>query len=210
MKRFWILLAVFAFALPAFAADVTLQWSEPSTNVGGSALTNLAFTNGYCQPGTGTVLKSANVPASKPAGGSTVSTVITVPTPAGVSTTVVCWVTATNSASPAQTSANSATASKTYTPPLPTYTLSGSLSAAGGGATVTLTGPANATVTADATGAYSFPTLANGTYTVTPSKPGFSFSPASQSVRVNNANPPAADFTAAPLVPNAPSNITIQ
>src|SRR5208283_1322581 len=60
-----------------------------------------------------------------------------------------------------------------------TYSLSGNVSpaASGSGTVLYLTGPAKATVTADASGNYSFANLANGVYTVTPSKAGYSFAP---------------------------------
>lgn len=114
MKTLWIILALLALSIPAFAADVTVQWTEPTKNTDGSTLADLAFTNGYCQVGTAAAQKSANVPATKPAGGGTVSTVFTIPTPAGAATTVTCWATATDAASPANVSANSASASKTF------------------------------------------------------------------------------------------------
>ena len=54
------------------------------------------------------------------------------------------------------------------------YSISGTISGTGGnGATVTLSGAASATVTADATGHYIFAGLANGAYTVTPTHTGF-------------------------------------
>jgi uncharacterized protein (TIGR03437 family) len=83
-----------------------------------------------------------------------------------------------------------------FTATLQTWTISGSTSSTGAGATVTLSGAASATVTADASGNYSFTSLANGTYTVTPSKTGFTFSPANQSVSINNANVAGINFTA--------------
>src|SRR5208337_3816341 len=77
-----------------------------------------------------------------------------------------------------------------------TYTLSGTISGAGGnGATVTLSGAASATTTASASGAYTFTGLASGSYTVTPSLSGFSFTPASQAVTVSNANVTAVNFS---------------
>ena len=69
------------------------------------------------------------------------------------------------------------------------YSISGTISGTGGnGATVTLSGAASATVTADATGHYIFANLVNGAYTVTPTHTGFTFSPANQAVTINNAN----------------------
>ena len=67
--------------------------------------------------------------------------------------------------------------------------ISGTVGGAGGnGATVTLSGASSATVTADASGHYIFAGLANGAYTVTPTHTGFTFSPASQAITINNAN----------------------
>ncbi|HEX7285213.1 MAG TPA: N,N-dimethylformamidase beta subunit family domain-containing protein [Candidatus Angelobacter sp.] len=76
------------------------------------------------------------------------------------------------------------------------FSISGNVSAGGAGATVALSGAATASTTADSSGNYSFAALANGTYTVTPTKPGFTFSPASQTATVNNANVSAVNFTA--------------
>ncbi len=82
---------------------------------------------------------------------------------------------------------------------LPTYSISGMItpSANGSGATVTLSGTASATTTADPTGAFSFSGLVNGSYTVTATKAGFAISPASQPVSVNNALVTGVNFTAA-------------
>ncbi len=79
------------------------------------------------------------------------------------------------------------------------YSISGSLSpsANGAGATLTLGGGSTATVTADGSGNYGFGGLANGTYKVTPSKTGYTFTPATQSVVVNGGNATAINFTAA-------------
>ena len=74
-----------------------------------------------------------------------------------------------------------------------TYTISGTISGAGGsGATVTLTGAATATVTANTSGVYTFTSVVNGSYTVTPTKTGFVFTPASRAVTVNGANATAS------------------
>jgi hypothetical protein len=80
-----------------------------------------------------------------------------------------------------------------------TWSISGTISPAslGAGATVGLSGAATATATADSSGNYFFSGLANGTYTVTPSRSGDTFSPASQSVTINGANATAVNFTAA-------------
>jgi len=78
--------------------------------------------------------------------------------------------------------------------------VSGTISGAGGnGATLTLSsgGVTSATTTANATGAYSFNNVSNGSYTVTPSNNGFTFTPPSQSVTVNNSALTGINFTSA-------------
>jgi hypothetical protein len=75
-----------------------------------------------------------------------------------------------------------------------TWSLSGTIS--GGGATVNLSGTSTATTTADGSGSYSFTGLANGPYTVTPVKNGFTFTPPNQVVTVNSANLTSVNFTA--------------
>jgi len=64
------------------------------------------------------------------------------------------------------------------------------------GATISLSGTMTGSTTADSSGNYSFAGLPNGNYTLTPTKSGYTFSPTSQNVGVNNANPPAVNFTA--------------
>jgi SdrD B-like domain len=87
---------------------------------------------------------------------------------------------------------------QTATPPQ-TYAISGTISpaAGGAGATVTLSGAANATTAANSSGAYSFSGLSNGSYVVGPSQTGYSFTPATQSVTVNGSNVTGVNFTAA-------------
>jgi Domain of unknown function (DUF4082)/Bacterial Ig domain len=80
-----------------------------------------------------------------------------------------------------------------------TFTISGTISGVGGnGATVSLTGAATASTTANASGIYSFSGLRNGSYTVTPSKAGFVYTPANQAVGVNGANTTANFSSAVP------------
>jgi hypothetical protein len=67
-----------------------------------------------------------------------------------------------------------------------------------------LSGAASASTTANASGNYTFTGLANGSYTVTPSKSGFTFSPLNQAVTINSANMGAVNFTA-----SAATGITI-
>lgn len=83
------------------------------------------------------------------------------------------------------------------TEPDATYTLTGKIKAATtesvAGITVTI---ASASAVTDATGAYAFTGLANGTYVVSPAKTGLTFEPLTHSVTVNGANAVAADFVA--------------
>jgi Divergent InlB B-repeat domain/WD40-like Beta Propeller Repeat len=81
------------------------------------------------------------------------------------------------------------------TPQVYIYGACNASQATGAGATVTLSGHASATTTADISGNYTFSGLANGSYTVTPSNAGYTFSPASQSVPVNGANISGINFT---------------
>jgi len=80
-----------------------------------------------------------------------------------------------------------------------TWTISGTISPSGSsvGTLVTLSGPNQLTLTTTptATGYYSFTGLLNGSYTVTPSNSGYTFSPTSQTVAVNGANMPNINFT---------------
>jgi hypothetical protein len=50
----------------------------------------------------------------------------------------------------------------------------------------------------DGSGNYTFSHLANGSYTITPSRSGYTFSPASQTVAINN-NGAVVNFTASPI-----------
>jgi hypothetical protein len=78
-----------------------------------------------------------------------------------------------------------------------TWTISGTLTSAASGAIVTLTQGAMTIGTAavGGSGAYSFSNVPNGTYTVTPSETGFTFSPPNRTVPVNGGNVTGVDFT---------------
>src|SRR5882672_318851 len=75
-------------------------------------------------------------------------------------------------------------------PPPQTFSISGTISpvAGGSGATLTLSGAASATTTANSSSNFTFSGLANGTYIVSPSHAGYTFSPTSLSVTVSGAN----------------------
>src|SRR4030042_2482695 len=63
------------------------------------------------------------------------------------------------------------------------------------GVTMTLSGAASATTTTDASGNYTFTGLVNGTYTGTPSKTGYTFTPTNSSVTINGASVTGQNFT---------------
>jgi hypothetical protein len=81
----------------------------------------------------------------------------------------------------------------------PTFSISGTISPAadGGGATVTLSGDAIATIVADSSGKYTFAGVSAGSYVVSPSKTGFSFSPTSQTTPVTAADVTGVNFVSA-------------
>ena len=83
------------------------------------------------------------------------------------------------------------------------FTVSGAFSISGAvsgavqsGVTITLSGASSAVVTTGSSGSYVFAGLVNGTYTVTPSLTGYSFTPPSIAVPVNGANMPNQNFAA--------------
>ena len=77
------------------------------------------------------------------------------------------------------------------------YIISGAVSGAGAtGISLGLSGGATATITTDASGNFSFSGLANGSYTVTPSLPGYAFMPPSVQVTVNGASLSGQNFSA--------------
>ncbi len=72
------------------------------------------------------------------------------------------------------------------------YSISGTVSLIGGnaleGATITLSGSNEGTGSTDADGDFIFNGLTNGTYTVIPSLAGYTFTPESQSITIDDAN----------------------
>ena len=82
-----------------------------------------------------------------------------------------------------------------------TFGISGTINPSSGGTSVALSGAASATTAADGSGNYSFSGLANGSYAVTPSHSGFSFSPTSQAVTLNGADVTGVNFAATAVAP---------
>jgi len=79
------------------------------------------------------------------------------------------------------------------------FSISGNVTANGAGlagVTMTLSGASTATTTTDSGGNYTFSSLANGSYTVTPSRTGFAFTPATSPQTVNNADITGVAFSA--------------
>lgn len=89
---------------------------------------------------------------------------------------------------------------KNFTASTSGYSLSGTVTSGGSpvsGVTINITGATSRTTTTDSSGNYSFPFLANGTYTVTPSIAGLSFDPTSRNVSINGADVTERSFTCA-------------
>ncbi|MBI2267570.1 MAG: carboxypeptidase regulatory-like domain-containing protein [Armatimonadetes bacterium] len=79
------------------------------------------------------------------------------------------------------------------------YTISGTVTLSGSplsGITVNLTGDNVSQTSTDASGNYSFTGLPNGTYTVTPQHPNFTFTPVNSNVTIMNASQVGINFTA--------------
>jgi PKD repeat protein len=80
-----------------------------------------------------------------------------------------------------------------------TYTISGTITtAAGAGINGVSVSNGSTSATTNASGAYTLSGVANGTYTLTPSLSGYTFSPVNRSVTVSSANVTAQNFTGTP------------
>ena len=80
--------------------------------------------------------------------------------------------------------------------------ISGSVKSSDGvavsGVRMTLSGDKAGSTVTDSEGNYSFSGLGNGSYTVTPGKAGYTFSPENRAVTVNGADVTGQDFTGIP------------
>jgi hypothetical protein len=79
------------------------------------------------------------------------------------------------------------------------YSISGRVTLSGSGlsgVTINLTGSTSASTTTDSNGNYTFTGIQNGSYTITPSKSGYTFNPSSMPVTVSNNDVTVQDFVA--------------
>jgi uncharacterized protein (TIGR03437 family) len=90
------------------------------------------------------------------------------------------------------------------------WSISGSVTPSLSGAGTTLALSGGTTTNADSSGKFTFTGLVNGTYTLTPSKTGYTFNPASQSVTLNGASLTSINFTGAPSSNSGPITIDAQ
>lgn len=82
------------------------------------------------------------------------------------------------------------------------YSVSGTVTSGSSGlvgVTITLMGTSSATTTTDSNGVYQVSNLAAGSYTVTPSKAGYTFNPLSTTVSITNSNVTGQNFAATAL-----------
>jgi hypothetical protein len=86
------------------------------------------------------------------------------------------------------------------TPSLPprSFSVSGIISpvSSGAGVALVLSGAATATTSADSSGSYNFMGLADGKYSVTASRAGYTFNPSTRLAVINGANVTGLDFSA--------------
>jgi PKD repeat protein len=89
--------------------------------------------------------------------------------------------------------------------PPTTYSVSGTVSTgAGVGISGVTISTGSVSTTTNSSGAYTLGSLANGSYTLTPSLGGYSFSPASRSVTVSSGNVSGQNFTGTAATNNPP------
>jgi hypothetical protein len=87
---------------------------------------------------------------------------------------------------------------------IPTYSISGTVfGPVVSGVTVNLSGTSSGATTTDASGNFTFAGLSNGSYTITPSAPGYTFTPSNQPATINSAGIPGVNFTSQEPAPPA-------
>ena len=87
-----------------------------------------------------------------------------------------------------------------------TFSVSGSVTSAGQGLAGVVVSDGTRSATTSTSGAYTITGVPNGTYTLTPRRDGFTFTPATLSVTVNGSNLSGRNFTAAAI----PTNLILQ
>lgn len=90
-----------------------------------------------------------------------------------------------------------------------TFSISGTVTANGGGLSGVTVSAGGHSSTTTGLGTYTISGLAAGTYTVTPTKTGYSFSPSSTSATISSANLSAVNFTATATTFNITGRITL-
>ena len=193
---------------PASGATGVAVGTTVSATFSEALAANTVTTSQFSLQGPGTTL----VPATVSYNSTTFTATLTPSSPLASNTLYTAAVLGgTNGVKDSAGNALAATSSWSFTTAAAqTFSITGTISPAtiGSGATVTLSGSASATTVADASGNYVFNTLPNGSYSVTPTKSGVSFSPASQSVSVSGANVGSVNFTATPQAFSITGTIT--
>ncbi len=92
------------------------------------------------------------------------------------------------------TIAGASVSGQNFTATPSSYQITGSIPGATG-ATVGLSGTSTASTLVDVSGNYAFAGLVNGTYTVTPTASGATFTPSNRSVTINSANVSGVNFS---------------
>ncbi len=189
-----ICLTLFLYAAPLFAGNATLSWNPPTTNADGTPLTDLAGFIIYDGTATGVYSYSTNV------GNVTTYQVGNLTEGFTYYFAITAYDTSGNE------SEYSYEVSKTIAPRA-IYSISGTVNESGSrrmpgssitGVTITLSGAAAVTTTTDASGDYTFSGLSDGSYTVTSSLAGYTFTPVSRAVTISGANRTGQNFTGTP------------
>jgi uncharacterized protein (TIGR03437 family) len=197
----------FAATQTSSPAISSLTCTPSSVTGPGSASCTIGLSSAAPSTGFTALLTSSNsavtVPASVtiPGGSTTASFTASV---AAVSTNQTATLSAVSAISAVAADAAIAPAGQTFvlTAVAPGMSISGTVgpSSMGPGTVLTLSGAASATTTADASGNYKFPGLANGTYTVTPAKAGYTFSPTNKTVTIKGSSVTGVSFTASQVI----------
>ena len=192
-----VTLVVNAAPVPDFTLSATpasrsaTQGSATAYSVTVTAVNGFTGPVGLSAVGLPSNASAAFTPASiSGSGTSTLDVLVGGNTPAGTSTITLTGASGTLS--------HSTSVSLTVAPL--THSISGVITPSGSasGVSVSLGGSASATTTTDAAGNYAFAGLQDGSYLITPTKSGFTFSPANRTVTLSGADAAGVDFAAMP------------